>query len=90
MKRNGYQTGMVGKWHLPANPAKTGFDYFVYKKGAGGPYYNPNGYLQNPSLGSDVIEERSYPGYITRQRDRSSHQRDGAIQRTLPDDGSIL
>src|SRR6185312_13797879 len=37
MKRNGYQTGMVGKWHLPANPAKTGFDYFVYKKGAGGP-----------------------------------------------------
>ena len=65
MKRNGYQTGMVGKWHLPANPAKTGFDYFVYKKGAGGPYYNPNGYLQNPSLGSDVTEERSYPGYIT-------------------------
>lgn len=65
LKRNGYQTGMVGKWHLPANPAKTGFDYFVYKKGAGGPYYNPNGYLQNPSLGSDVIEERSYSGYIT-------------------------
>jgi arylsulfatase A-like enzyme len=65
LKRNGYQTGMVGKWHLPANPAKTGFDYFVYKNGAGGPYYRAEGYLQNPSLGSDVIEEKSYPGYIT-------------------------
>ncbi len=65
LKRNGYQTGMVGKWHLPANPAKTGFDYFVYKNGAGGPYYESDGYLQNPSLGSDVIEQKSYPGYIT-------------------------
>ncbi|MHB1953503.1 MAG: sulfatase-like hydrolase/transferase [Sulfobacillus sp.] len=65
MKAHGYQTGMVGKWHLPANPGKTGFDYFVYKNGAGGPYYNPNHYLRNSSLGSDVIEEKSYPGYIT-------------------------
>ena len=65
MKAHGYQTGMVGKWHLPANPGRTGFDYFVYKNGAGGPYYNPNGYFRNPRLGSDVIEEKSYPGYIT-------------------------
>jgi arylsulfatase A-like enzyme len=27
LKRNGYQTGSVGKWHLPANPGKVGFDY---------------------------------------------------------------
>lgn len=64
-KRNGYQTGMVGKWHLPANPGETGFDYFVFKRGAGGPYYNPNGYLRNTSLGSNEIHEESYPGYIT-------------------------
>ncbi|MHB1957731.1 MAG: sulfatase family protein [Acidobacteriaceae bacterium] len=64
-KRNGYQTGMVGKWHLPANPGETGFDYFVYKQGAGGPYYDPNGYLRNTSLGSNVVHEKSYPGYIT-------------------------
>ena len=64
-KRNGYQTGMVGKWHLPANPGETGFDYFVFKHGAGGPYYNPNGYLRNTSLGSTEIHEKSYPGYIT-------------------------
>ncbi|HEV2274191.1 MAG TPA: sulfatase [Acidobacteriaceae bacterium] len=65
LKRHGYQTGTVGKWHLPANPGEVGFDYFVYKEGAGGPYYDPNGYLQNPSLGSTVIEKRSYPGYET-------------------------
>jgi arylsulfatase A-like enzyme len=56
LKRHGYQTGTVGKWHLPVNPAKTGFGYFVYKEGAGGPYYEPTGYLGNPSLGSDVIQ----------------------------------
>ncbi len=64
-KRHGYQTGMVGKWHLPANPGETGFDYFVFKNGAGGPYYSPNGYRRNTSLGSNVIQEKSYPGYIT-------------------------
>ena len=65
LKRQGYQTGMVGKWHLPANPGQTGFDYFVFKPNAGGPYYDPNHYFRNPSLGSDTIEEKSYPGYIT-------------------------
>lgn len=71
MRRNGYQTGIVGKWHLvsspdkPSNPGEAGFDYFVFKRGAGGPYYNPKGYLQNPSLGSNVIQEKEYPGYIT-------------------------
>ncbi len=71
LRRHGYQTGMVGKWHLvsapgtPSNPGIAGFDYFVFKQGAGGPYYSPRGYLQNPSLGSTVIEHREYPGYIT-------------------------
>lgn len=71
MRSNGYQTGTVGKWHLvsepgkPSNPGIAGFDYFAFKRGAGGPYYNPKGYLQNPSLGSKVIEEKEYPGYIT-------------------------
>lgn len=65
LQRNGYQTGMVGKWHLPANPGDAGFDYFVFKRGAGGPYYDPNGYLRNEKLGSNTIVEKSYPGYIT-------------------------
>ena len=65
LKRNGYQTGMVGKWHLPANPGETGFDYFIFKNGSGGPYYDPNGYLRNTALGSNTIVQKSYPGYIT-------------------------
>ena len=64
-KQNGYQTGIVGKWHLPVNPAKVGFDYFMYKRGAGGPYYNPNGYLGNPSLGSEEIQQYHFEGYGT-------------------------
>jgi arylsulfatase A-like enzyme len=71
MRRHGYQTGHSGKWHLrqknnkPANPAKAGFDRFAFKKGAGTPYYEPSGYLQNPSMGSSTIEEKSYKGYNT-------------------------
>jgi arylsulfatase A-like enzyme len=65
LKEHGYQTGMVGKWHLPVNPADVGFDYFVYKNGAGGPYYDPTGYLGNPSLGSHVIQEYRHEGYAT-------------------------
>ncbi len=65
LRRHGYQTGMVGKWHLPVNPAHTGFDYFVYKNGAGGPYYEPTGYLGNPSLGSDEVQKQVHEGYET-------------------------
>lgn len=71
LKRHGYKTGMVGKWHLnsgpgkPSNPGEAGFDYFAFKMGAGGPYYKEDGYLQNPSLGSKEIVKREYPGYIT-------------------------
>lgn len=65
MKANGYQTGLVGKWHLPINPADAGFDYFIYKEGAGGPYYDPNGYLGNPSLGSREIHNLRFEGYET-------------------------
>ena len=65
LKEHGYQTGMVGKWHLPANPGKVGFDYFVFKEGAGGPYYKADGYLGNSKLGSDVIEKQRHVGYET-------------------------
>jgi arylsulfatase A-like enzyme len=65
LKRNGYQTGIVGKWHLPANPGKVGFDYYVYKNGAGGPYYEEEHYFRNRTLGSDVTEEVNIPGYVT-------------------------
>jgi len=65
LREHGYQTGLVGKWHLPANPGEAGFDYFVFKRGSGGPYYQAGGYLRNEKLGSTTIVEKSYPGYIT-------------------------
>ena len=71
LKKNGYETGIVGKWHLvnkdgsALNPGLVGFDYFVFKNGAGGPYYDSTGYFQNPSLGSIEMQEKNHPGYIT-------------------------
>jgi arylsulfatase A-like enzyme len=65
VKQHGYQTGIVGKWHLPVNPAEVGFDYFMYKDGAGGPYYDPAGYLGNPTLGSHQVESYRHEGYVT-------------------------
>jgi arylsulfatase A-like enzyme len=35
----GYQTAIVGKWHLWSQP--TGFDYYCVAPGNGGRYYNP-------------------------------------------------
>jgi arylsulfatase A-like enzyme len=65
LKSHGYQTGLVGKWHLPPTPGETGFDYFVYKDGAGGPYYAADGYLRNKYVGDHSVTKASYPGYIT-------------------------
>ncbi len=50
----GYQTALVGKWHLKSQPG--GFDYWNILPGQGD-YYNP-GFINN---GSDT----SYHGYVT-------------------------
>jgi arylsulfatase A-like enzyme len=54
LQQAGYQTAMVGKWHLKSDP--TGFDYWNILPGQGD-YYNP-----------DLIEmgeRKQYPGYAT-------------------------
>ncbi|MDA1006695.1 MAG: sulfatase, partial [Verrucomicrobia bacterium] len=38
LQKNGYQTAMIGKWHLRSTP--TGFDHYEVLVGQG-PYYNP-------------------------------------------------
>lgn len=54
LQRIGYQTAMIGKWHLKSDP--TGFDYWNILPGQG-QYYNP-----------DMIEmgrRTRYEGYVT-------------------------
>lgn len=54
MQDAGYQTAMIGKWHLRSDP--TGFDYWHVLPGQGH-YYNP-----------DLIEmgkEKQHTGYVT-------------------------
>ena len=38
LQKNGYETAMIGKWHLKSDP--TGFDFWQVLQGQG-PYYNP-------------------------------------------------
>ncbi len=54
LQNHGYQTALVGKWHLGTRP--TGFDYWEVLKGQG-PYYNPEMLNQNGS--------HRYTGYTT-------------------------
>jgi arylsulfatase A-like enzyme len=54
LQKSGYQTAMIGKWHLKSQP--TGFDYWNVLPGQGD-YYNPR-FINN---GSDT----TYHGYVT-------------------------
>jgi arylsulfatase A-like enzyme len=54
LRAAGYETALLGKWHLASDP--TGFDYWNVLPGQGD-YYNP-----------DLIEmgtAKQYPGYVT-------------------------
>lgn len=55
LQQAGYETALVGKWHLESLP--TGFDYWKILPGQGD-YYNPDFITQN----NDTIQEH---GYVT-------------------------
>ena len=57
MRENGYQTAIIGKWHLKSVP--TGFDYFDVMKGQG-QYYNP--FLQRGDA-EGLKDTRTESGY---------------------------
>lgn len=59
LRGGGYQTALIGKWHLKSIP--TGFDHYDVLLGQG-PYYNPRMRTMDES-GSPVV--RSHTGYTT-------------------------
>ena len=61
LQKAGYQTAMIGKWHLESSP--TGFDYWEILQGQGN-YYNPdfitiNGKKRENGYVTDLITEKS-------------------------------
>ncbi len=57
MRKHGYQTAIIGKWHLKSEP--TGFDYWDVMKGQG-QYYNP---LLMRGDAEGIQEARTVTGY---------------------------
>jgi arylsulfatase A-like enzyme len=57
----GYQTAVIGKWHLVSNP--TGFDHWEILQGQG-PYYNPvlktaEGIVKHEGYTTEIIADRT-------------------------------
>ena len=72
----GYQTAIVGKWHLGQGPAHwpTGFDYYNILQGQG-PYFNPemvcNGdKVQYEGYTTDIITDLSLDWLRARDKER--------------------
>jgi arylsulfatase A-like enzyme len=72
LQQAGYQTAMIGKWHLKVDP--TGFDYWHVLKGQG-KYYNPDflspdGMQRYNGYATDVITDLSLK-WLKEERDKS-------------------
>src|SRR6056297_2997473 len=64
LKNGGYQTAMIGKWHLGTGPehCPNGFDYWKVLPGQG-LYHNPVFFQKDPEIpGGKKVQEK---GYVT-------------------------
>jgi arylsulfatase A-like enzyme len=73
MREAGYQTALIGKWHLGSEP--TGFDYWTVLSALGGQgtYYNPefrsaDGDYQETGYTTDLVTDRTL-AWLQRERD---------------------
>lgn len=64
LKKAGYDTGMVGKWHLgykpEYHPLKRGFDEFFGFLGGAHPYLNPGERAAPILRGTEKVDEKEY------------------------------
>ena len=76
LQKLGYQTAMIGKWHLKSDP--TGFDHFDVLLGQG-PYYNPPmktnaggevKTVKHTGYTTDIIGDKSLEWLKNRDRDK--------------------
>ena len=72
LKNKGYQTAIVGKWHLKSTP--TGFDHFEVLKGQG-QYYNPMLFTNGKNINhvgytTDVITDQALTWLDNRDPDK--------------------
>jgi arylsulfatase A-like enzyme len=72
VRRAGYHTVLIGKWHLPSSP--TGFDQWIILPGGGGPYNDPemtNGMrVKFRGHADDVVGDQALTFLQERPKDR--------------------
>ena len=62
LQANGYQTALIGKWHLKKEPA--GFDHFMVMPGQG-VYFDPVFKTEDDWQDDGIEAGKKYPGYNT-------------------------